>query len=87
MTKTKFSEWFIGQHGARPSRKPIAELRKDRDEKLSDADAAVRLVAACELWEAKRTSAFYAWQARTISENKSANWLWVGFDALDTGKI
>lgn len=63
MTKSEFGAWFEAQHGKRPSNKPTDDLMADRNSKLSVAENAVRLVDACELWDAKQTSALYAWQA------------------------
>ena len=68
MNKTKtqpstFLTWFIEQHGDRPSNKPTHELIEDKNNKVVVAENARRLVAACDLWDEKKTSALYAWQA------------------------
>lgn len=63
MNAMKFDEWFVAQHGKRPSKKSLDELMRERNEFASRADEARRLAEACDLWEKRRTSALWAWQA------------------------
>jgi hypothetical protein len=62
-----FNDWFVSQHGPRPSAKPLDELMKERNAKLAEVDTASRIVDACDLWDLRRTSALLAWQAHTSS--------------------
>lgn len=65
---SEFSKWFESQHGKRPSKLPLDELMADRNNKCSIAENAKYLVDRCNMWEEKRTSALYAWQARSNVE-------------------
>jgi hypothetical protein len=58
-----FAEWFVSQHGKRPSSKNMDVLMRERNYLAAQADRAARLVEACELWDERRTSALWAWQA------------------------
>ena len=60
----KFSEWFVAQHGKRPSKEPIYELTKIANALHASYLRAEELEKACILWEAQRSSALYAWNAK-----------------------
>ena len=67
----KFSEWFVAQHGKRPSKEPIYELTKISNALHASYLRAEELEKACRLYDEKMTSAHYAW--RTVeSFNKAA---------------
>ena len=59
-----FNEWFIAQHGSRPSAKKswdlLAEIQRTQYE-LSRLEA---LYQACELWDEQAKSALYAWNIK-----------------------
>lgn len=57
----KFKDWFIEQHGKRPSSKNILQLINEADMAEKQAVAARRLVEDCREWELRQQSALYAW--------------------------
>lgn len=70
--KSDFSEWFKAQHGPR-ERGVMAGYseRRLRDEIQRGKIAAAELEAR-SLWDEKRQSALYAWQAREKTPNARA---------------
>ena len=61
MSAWNFQAWFDGQCGKRPTREDENQLR-DRIKSIRASLAADEaMLAAVEAWEAKRTSARYAW--------------------------
>ncbi len=65
MTKltSAFESWFVAQHGKRPSDLPIDELVAMHNQARRDEDHTRYLLAQVEMWEEKKTSALYAWNA------------------------
>lgn len=61
--KSEFDDWFKAQHGPRPSRKDIAQLRRERAAASAEFADREQLVEDCDKWDARYTSALYAWQA------------------------
>jgi hypothetical protein len=57
-----FADWFIDQHGPRPSSKNIVQLVKEAIAIEEKATAARLLVQDCRAWDLRWTSALYAWQ-------------------------
>ena len=62
MEKSKFAEWFAAQHGKRTADMPDHTDQQLRELARLGRDAE-RALALRELWDEKRTSALYAWQA------------------------
>ena len=60
----KFSEWFVAQHGKRPSKQPMSELIKISNALHISYRRADELEKACRLWDEKMNSALYAWNAK-----------------------
>jgi hypothetical protein len=58
----KFEDWFIDQHGPRPSDKNIVQLVREANIAEAHAITTRLLVEDCRTWELRRTSALYAWQ-------------------------
>jgi hypothetical protein len=64
VTKQTFADWFTAQHGERSS-KTSAHVRDDELTIMIERGQAARAeLARRELWDEKRQSALYAWQAR-----------------------
>ena len=67
--KSEFAEWFVKQHGARVQ----SGMPNQTDQQLRDmvqaGKVAERLLACRNVWDEKRTSALYAWQARSDTPN------------------
>jgi hypothetical protein len=66
MMKSEFMKWFVAQHGGRDDGDAWA-LKNKTDQELRDMIAlgrkADQTLAHRELWDDKKTSALYAWQA------------------------
>jgi hypothetical protein len=64
--KSEFAEWFVAQHGPRDGN-DAGSLKGKTDRELRDLIALGRMadqtLAHRELWDEKKTSALYAWQA------------------------
>ena len=61
---SSFDRWFVEQHGPRPSDVPLHEIQVQvRLARMSLAKDEARL-RLLEEWEARRTSALYAWQIK-----------------------
>ena len=63
-----FRVWFEAQHGKRPN---IGNVTDDNlREMITLGDGAARELHSRILYDAKRTSAMYAWQAKDVSESE-----------------
>lgn len=58
-----FDKWFDEQHGKRPSADPIHVLEYDKNEKNYAASKATALLDLCKLWDYRKMSARYAFNA------------------------
>ena len=66
---SEFSTWFVAQHGSRPGGKvPTWKLREDVELARRGLRSAEILLAAREEYDARETSALYAWNARSNAE-------------------
>ena len=66
MKRTQYSEflaWFVEQHGQRPSHAQTHELHAEYTQALELLNTRRRLLAQCNEYDARETSALYAWQA------------------------
>lgn len=61
--KSKFEKWFIEQHGKRPSSMEDCILEQDWLGKSLKEIVAKDLMVKTRQWDARHTSALYAWQA------------------------
>ena len=59
-----FNQWFLDQHGKRPSIKPLHQLVTESDKARAAFNAANALLRECEEYDRRMTSARWAWQAR-----------------------
>ena len=60
----KFREWFIAQHGDRPSKLETHELQNNYMAAHYQMTEARHLLEKCNEYDARETSALYAWQAK-----------------------
>lgn len=61
---SKFVQWFIQQHGKRPSNLPYEDL-VERFKKLHVEMLSARsLLDRCKEWDEKMNSALYAWRIK-----------------------
>lgn len=58
-----FRKWFVEQHGARPSSDPWMKLKQNVINAEVELAKARDVLAACEKWDERETSALWAWQA------------------------
>lgn len=58
--KDEFMEWFVAQHGKRPSEKPSFDLRSEWINARDLAERTRSLYEQCERYDAQLTSAKYA---------------------------
>lgn len=65
MSKSTFADWFDAQHGTRQSCGRPDLTDSDLLSRIESGLEAKRILEARTLWDAKRTSALYAWQAAT----------------------
>lgn len=56
-----FGEWFVAQHGQRPSARPTYEIAKSIEAAQHELSRLQSLYRACELWDEQAKSALYAW--------------------------
>jgi hypothetical protein len=59
-----FDDWFVAQHGKRPSRQPYHELEAEAKAVAILAAEAKSLLERVRLWDERRTSAMYAWNIK-----------------------
>jgi len=67
MAKSLFSDWFIEQHGPRERKEPNGLVVDDDSLRaaIRHGEAAAEELRRREFWDAKRTSALYAWAAHS----------------------
>lgn len=68
--KSEFLAWFVAQHGQRPSQLPIDKLEAEYMQAKELLNTRRRLLAQCNDYDAKETSALYAWQVATNMDRK-----------------
>jgi hypothetical protein len=62
--KSAFGEWFEAQHGKRLDGSALKYTDDELRAMIRLGEVAARSLEARKLWDEKRTSALYAWQAR-----------------------
>ena len=60
----KFDQWFIKQHGKRPSRESPEALGSAAMDAQLDFLEAQRMARDCNLWDEQYKSAMYAWNIK-----------------------
>lgn len=59
-----FDKWFEAQHGPRPTEMDLGQLQKEVGQLKAYLRMRTGLLDALLTWEARRTSALYAWQIK-----------------------
>ncbi|MGP1666934.1 MAG: hypothetical protein ACTS5I_13675 [Rhodanobacter sp.] len=60
-----FGKWFYAQHGKRPSKFKLGELRDNYVQAQLDLEHARVVFQDTQDWDNREQSALYAWHART----------------------
>lgn len=68
--ESEFKTWFIEQHGRRPSPMQSHELQSQVMQADEAARKARRLLERCDEYDARETSALYAWRAARMKGEK-----------------
>lgn len=66
----KFEDWFIKQHGPRPSDKSIVQLIREANIADTQATTTWLLAVDCRAWDYRFTSAHYAWNLTDKDKEK-----------------